>query len=110
MKEFKVLKVIDQLSGLYKKAGVNYDMFRLILNTKLTMDGRRKATVFNDNKTNKEDSNQFYKALLLYAFFGIFIGLMLIFDINKMYTMSMYFAAIMFMVLTIFISDFSYVI
>ncbi|MBE6052497.1 MAG: hypothetical protein E7212_01085 [Clostridium sartagoforme] len=110
MKEFKVLKVIDKLSGLYKKAGVNYDMFRLILNTKLTMDGRRKATVFNDNKTNKEDSNQFYKALLLYAFFGIFIGLMLIFDINKMYIMSMYFAAIMFMVLTIFISDFSYVI
>lgn len=110
MKEFKVLKVVDKLSGLYKKAGVDYDMFRLILNVKLTMDGRRKATVFNDTKKNKEDSNQFYKALLLYAFFGIFIGLMLIFDINKMYMMSIYFSAIMFMVLTIFISDFSYVI
>src|SRR5699024_4001584 len=36
--------------------------------------------------------------------------LMLIFDINKMYIMSGYFSAIMFMVLTIFISDFSYVI
>lgn len=110
MKEFKVLKIIDKLSGLYKKAGVDYDVFRLILNAKLTMDGRRKATVFNDNRKNKEDSNQFYKALIMYAFFGIFIGLMLIFNINKMYIMSMYFSAIMFMVLTIFISDFSYVI
>ena len=110
MKEFKVLKVIDKLKGLYQKAGVDYDMFRLILNAKLTMDGRRKATVFNDNKKKKEDSNEFYKALILYAFFGIFLGLMLIFDINKMYIMSGYFSAIMFMVLTIFISDFSYVI
>jgi hypothetical protein len=110
MKEFKVLKVIDKLEGLYKKAGVDYDMFRLILNIKLTMDGRRKATVFNDAKKRKEDSNEFYKALLLYAFFGIFLGLMLIFDINKMYIMSVYFSAIMFMVLTVFISDFSYVI
>lgn len=110
MKEFKVLKIIDKLSGLYKKAGVNYDAFRLILNAKLTMDGRRKATVFNDSRKNKEDSNQFYKALIMYAFFGIFIGLMLIFNINKMYIMSIYFSAIMFMVLTIFISDFSYVI
>lgn len=110
MKEFKVLKVIDKLKGLYQKAGVDYDMFRLILNAKLTMDGRRKATVFNDAKKKKEDSNEFYKALILYAFFGIFLGLMLIFDINKMYIMSGYFSAIMFMVLTIFISDFSYVI
>ncbi|WP_294189560.1 hypothetical protein [uncultured Clostridium sp.] len=110
MKEFRVLKVIDKLSGLYKKAGVDYDVFRLILNTKLTMDGRRKATVFNDNRKNKEDSNQFYKALIMYALFGIFIGLMLIFDVNKMYLMTIYFSAIMFMVLTIFISDFSYVI
>ena len=110
MKEFKVLKIIDKLSGLYKKAGVDYDAFRLILNVKLTMDGRRKATVFNDTKKNKEDSNQFYKALIMYAFFGVFIGLMLMFDINKMYMMTVYFSAIMFMILTIFISDFSYVI
>lgn len=110
MKEFKVLKILDKLSGLYKKAGVDYDAFRLILNIKLTMDGRRKATVFNDNRKNKEDSNQFYKALIMYALFGIFIGLLLILDINKMYMMTIYFSAIMFMVLTIFISDFSYVI
>lgn len=114
MKEFKVLKVLDKISGLYKKFGVDYEVLRLILNAKLTMDGRRKATVFNNNNSKRkkkdEDSNQFYKALILYAFMGLFLGIMLIFDINKMYMMAVYFSAIMFMVLTIFISDFSYVI
>ncbi|MDV4149636.1 hypothetical protein R0131_02195 [Clostridium sp. AL.422] len=110
MKEFKVLKIVDKLSFLYKKAGVDYDMFRLILNIKLTMDGRRKATVFNDTRKSKKDSNEFYKALIMYAFLGTFIGLMLIFNINKMYIMTVYFTAIMFMVLMVFISDFSYVI
>ena len=110
MKDFKILKVIDKFSAIYKKAGVDYDMFRLILNSKLTMDGRRKATVFNDTRSNKKESNEFYKALILYGFFGVFIGLMLIFNINKMYLMTIYFSSIMFMILTIFISDFSYVI
>lgn len=111
MKEFKVLKILDKLSGLYTKAGVDYDMLRIIINTKLTMDGRRKATVFNnDANKKKKDSNEFYKALLMYAFIGLFLGLTLIFDINKMYLMSGFFSIIMFMILTIFISDFSYVI
>ena len=65
MKEFKVLKIIDKFSALYKKFGVDYDVFRLILNTKLTMDGRRKSTVFNNsNSNNKKESNEFYKALI----------------------------------------------
>ena len=111
MKEFKVLKILDKLSWLYTKAGVDYNIVRLIINTKLTMDGRRKSTVFN-NETNKKkkESNEFYKALLMYAFIGIFLALMLIFDINKMYLMSGFFSVIMFMILTIFISDFSHVI
>ena len=111
MKEFKVLKILDKLSWLYTKAGVDYNILRLIINTKLTMDGRRKSTVFN-NETNKKkkESNEFYKALLMYAFIGIFLALMLIFDINKMYLMSGFFSVIMFMILTIFISDFSHVI
>lgn len=111
MKEFKVLKILDKLRFFYEKSGVDYDILRLILNTKLTMDGRRKATVFNnERKKKKGESNEFYKSLILYAFIGIFFGLTLIFRINIMYQMSIYFAAIMFMILTVFISDFSYVI
>lgn len=111
MKDFKVLKILDKLRFFYEKSGVDYDILRLILNTKLTMDGRRKATVFNnERKKKKGESNEFYKSLILYAFIGIFFGLTLIFRINMMYQMSIYFAAIMFMILTVFISDFSYVI
>ena len=32
MKEFKVLKVLDKISGLYKKFGVDYEVLRLISN------------------------------------------------------------------------------
>lgn len=111
MKNFKVLKILDKLRFFYEKSGVDYDILRLIINTKLTMDGRRKATVFNnERKKKKGESNEFYKSLILYAFIGIFFGLTLIFRINMMYQMSIYFAAIMFMILTVFISDFSYVI
>ncbi len=111
MKNFKVFKILDRLKWIYAKAGVDYDMMKLILSAKLTMDGRRKATVFNnDVKKKKKDSNEFYKSLLLYAFIGLFFASIMIFKINIMYQMSMYFAAIMFMILTIFISDFSYVI
>ena len=110
MKEFKILKIIDKFSAIYKKAGVDYDIFRLILNTKLTMDGRRKATVFNSSRNSKKDSNEFYKALILYGFIGIFFGLILIFNINKIYIMSIYFTGIMFAVFIAFISDFSHVI
>lgn len=111
MKEFKVIKFLDKFKSLYEKAGVDYDIFRIILKAKLTMDGRRKATVFNnETKKQKSDSNEFYKALLLYAFIGMFFGLMLVFKMNLMYQMVAYISAIMFMILTIFISDFSYVI
>lgn len=110
MKEFKVLKIIDKFKFIYKRAGVDYDVLRIILKAKLTMDGRRKATVFNDTKKKKGDSNEFYKSLLMYGFIGIFLGFMLLIRTNIMYQMAVYFSAIMFMVLTIFISDFSYVI
>lgn len=111
MKEFKIIRFLDKFKGLYEKAGVDYEVFRIILKAKLTMDGRRKATVFNNEaKKKNSESNEFYKALILYAFIGLFLGLMLIFKMNLMYQMTVYFSAIMFMILTIFISDFSYVI
>lgn len=73
MKDFKVLKILDKLRFFYEKLGVDYDILRLIINTKLTMDGRRKATVFNnERKKKKGESNEFYKSLILYAFIGIF--------------------------------------
>ncbi|MGL4774570.1 MAG: hypothetical protein ACRC2K_13495, partial [Clostridium sp.] len=108
MKEFKVLKVIDKFKGLYKKLGVNYPLMRLILQTKLTMDGRRTTTFLaNNGGKEKPDKNQFYATLGYYAFIGIFICPILLLDFNMMYQGSIIFIYFMFMILTTFISDFS---
>lgn len=107
MKEFKVLKVVDKFKGLYKKIGVDYDVMRLIVGTKLLMDGRRTSVTFNNGGKEKEDLNQFKKALMMYAFMGFFLMMILVIKINIMYQLTAYFGAFMFMILTVFISDFS---
>ncbi|MBU3103494.1 hypothetical protein [Clostridium gasigenes] len=110
MKEFKVLKIIDKFKGIYKKAGVDYEVMRLIISTKLLMDGRRTSVAFNNGKKQKPDSNQFTKALIMYAIMGFFLMLTLVIKINIMYQLCVYFSGFMFFILTVFISDFSSVI
>ena len=50
MKEFRILKLLDTFQGLYKKSGVNYNIMRMILQIKLTMDGRRVTSAMTNNK------------------------------------------------------------
>lgn len=107
MKEFKVLKIVDKFKGIYEKLGVDYDVMRLIVQTKLVMDGRRTSVALSNTKNKDKDSNQFSKALMMYAFIGLFLMFTLIFKINIMYQLSVYFSAFMFFILTVFISDFS---
>ncbi|MGL5353457.1 MAG: hypothetical protein ACRDA5_09025 [Clostridium sp.] len=107
MKEFKVLKIIDKFKGVYEKLGVDYDVMRLIVQTKLLMDGRRTSVALGNTKNKDKDSNQFTKALMMYAFIGLFLMMTLVFKINIMYQLSVYFGAFMFFILTVFISDFS---
>lgn len=110
MQEFKILKIIDKFKKIYQKNGVDYDVMRLIISNKLLMDGRRTSVAFNNGVKDKEDSNQFKKALGMYAFIGFFLMMTLAFKINIMYQLSVYFSAFMFLILTVFISDFSSVI
>ena len=62
MKEFRILKLLDKFQVLYKKSGVNYDIMRMILQIKLTMDGRRVSTVLNNNRKSVENEDKRYKA------------------------------------------------
>lgn len=110
MKEFKIFKVIDMFKSIYIKCGVDYDVMKLIIGTKLLMDERRTSVAFSDGKKGKEDSNQFKKALMMYAFIGFFLMMTLAIKINIIYQFSIYFSAFMFLILTVFISDFSSVI
>ncbi|GAB6169879.1 hypothetical protein JCM1393_23390 [Clostridium carnis] len=110
MKEFKIFKVLEKFRGLYEKAGIDYDVMKIILSAKFTMDGRRTSTVLNANKKKDDNSNQFYKSLWMYVVMGLFLMITMVFKVNIMYQMSVYFSGFMFMVLTVFISDFSTVI
>ena len=101
MKKDKSLAVVHRLRGFYEKLGVDYEMMRLILETKLTMDKRREPTITMNNKNNDEKDNSFGKALILYGVMGI--------KHNIMLQMAVYFGFFMFVIGSSFIADFAYV-
>ncbi|MGL5868538.1 ABC transporter permease [Clostridium chrysemydis] len=108
MKEFKTLKFLDKLKGFYEKAGVDYSVLRLILQTKLTMDSRRNPTIMANSKPSKnKDGNKLTGTLLFYAFFGIIIGFFMFIPGNVLFKMTFIFGAFMFVIGSSFISDFS---
>ncbi|MGG7165061.1 hypothetical protein [Clostridium ihumii] len=111
MEDFKILKLVKKFEILYKKIGVDYDTMILILRMKLTMDGRKIPTVLSGSQGNDDkDKNQFKRSLIYYCILGLLCMMMIIIDVNIMIQMTIYFGMIMFMIFSVFISDFSSVI
>ena len=109
MKKDKSLAVVHRLRGVYEKLGVDYEMMRLILETKLTMDRRREHTINMNNKSSDEKDNSFGKALILYGVMGAFMSMLIIVKHNIMLQMAVYFGFFMFVIGSSFIADFAYV-
>ncbi|WP_415298100.1 ABC transporter permease [Clostridium perfringens] len=109
MKKDKSLVVVHRLRGFYEKLGVDYEMMRLILETKLTMDRRREHTINMNNKSSDEKDNSFGKALILYGVMGAFMSMLIIIKQNIMLQMAVYFGFFMFVIGSSFIADFAYV-
>ncbi|WP_315066116.1 hypothetical protein [uncultured Clostridium sp.] len=109
MKEFRILKLLDKFQVLYKKSGVNYDIMRMILQIKLTMDGRRVSTVLNNNRKSveNEDKNNYIRLLMFNGFLSIFIGLMLTSKISALRNINIVIGVNLFMMVSLMISDFS---
>lgn len=107
MKDFKFIKFLDKFKGIYEKFGVDYEKMKLILKLKLVMDERRVPTIMQNNNGKNQDKNKFFMSLFFYGFMGLFIGMLTFLPINKMYVYTMVFAMFMFIILTVFISDFS---
>lgn len=107
MKGFKFLKFLDKFKGIYEKFGVDYEKMKLILKLKLTMDERRVPTIMQSNNEKNKEKNKFFMSLFFYVFMGFFIGMLTFLPINKMYVYTMFFSMFMFIILTVFISDFS---
>jgi len=109
MKEFTVLKILDKFKVLYIKFGVNYKIMRLILQIKLTMDGRRVSSIMKNNKKIDEDSdkNNYLYLLMTNAFMSIFIGLIMTMGMSSLQATNIVIGINLFMMISLMISDFS---
>lgn len=108
MENFRTLKFLDLFKGGFEKIGVDYPVMRKILQVKLMMDKRRVPTIFNQyQKKHGKESNQFFKSLWLYAFFGLSIIPFLVMGENYIFQMSLAYSIAMFIIMTSMISDFS---
>ncbi len=109
MKDFTVLKILDKFKALYIKFGVNYKVMRMILQIKLTMDGRRVSSVMKSNKKTDEDSdkNNYLYLLMTNAFMSIFIGLIMMMGMSSLQATNIVIGINLFMMISIMISDFS---
>ncbi|QTD40056.1 hypothetical protein [Sporosarcina sp. Te-1] len=106
MREYRSLQVISLFKPLFLKLGVDYEALLIILRMKLTMDGRRVPTIFNDARTKKE-GNQFLKSLWIYALYGLLITPFLFLGNQLVFQMGISFAIIIFILSTTMIADFS---
>lgn len=106
MKDYFSLKLLDKLSFIFKKTGINYNILRRILQIKLTLDDRRVPTVL-DNSENKEGKNTFLKSMLSYGIMGLIIMIFIIVSMPLFVKMTMTITIIMFMIMTTMIADFS---
>lgn len=109
MKDFYILKILDLFKGIYKGLGINYEIMRLIVQSKLIMDGRRGQNILNQEEEVK-DKNSFYMSLIIYAVVGGISAPIILMDTNPIIKMSLYFSFFMVLILSVFISDFSSVI
>lgn len=106
MREFKSLQFIALFKRIFIRFGVDYDVMIMILKVKLTMDGRRVPTVFNEIGKKKE-GNQFLKSLWVYGLYSLLLVPFLFIGENYIFQMSTQFSIILFVLMTSMISDFS---
>jgi hypothetical protein len=97
---------MDQFKVLFRLLKVDYDKFRVILWTKLTDDNRQEKSIVQ-RKGKKQMSNSLALVALVYAFMGIFAGIMLLGIQSVFVSMVFVFAIIMVMTAVALISDFT---
>ena len=101
-----ILNIIDLFKWLFRLLKVDYEKFRIILWTKLTDDNRQEKSIVQ-RKGKKQMSNSLVSVVFVYAFMGIFAGLMLLGIQDLFVSMLLVFAIIMVMTAVALISDFT---
>lgn len=111
MDDFRTLKVLDKLEWLFVKFGADYPAMRKILAMKMTMDQRRVPTIMGGMRKKQEDpskeENRFMKSLWIYSIFGLLLLPLILVGDHYLVQMTVFFAILMFIIMTSIVSDFS---
>ncbi|WP_192986563.1 hypothetical protein [Carnobacterium mobile] len=106
LKEPIYLKALDLFSSLYEKNGVDYDQLRLIVKTKIMMDGREPNPIMQSKKDTTE-KNSFFSSLILYFIISIFMIAILFFGDSLIVQYTFFFSYLFIMLLSTMIASFS---
>ncbi|MCZ8532221.1 hypothetical protein [Psychrobacillus psychrodurans] len=107
MNDFASLRILDRFRPAFQKLNIDYDVMRLILQLKLTMDSRRMPAIFSGSNVKKE-GNQFLKSLWMYALFGILFLVPFLFLGNEfLFSLTIMFSSLFVILMTSMVSDFS---
>lgn len=111
--EFISLKILDKFQKLFLIFGIDYEIMRTILKTKLILDTRRAPVIDNNNKKkdseSTSESTSLIKRYLFHLIFGIFLAFFIYFIQDEMIRMIYFSGAFFFMTTMYLISDFSFV-
>ncbi|GAB2317839.1 hypothetical protein IRB23SM22_00960 [Alkalibacterium sp. s-m-22] len=102
------LRIIDVLSGVYEKIGVDYLQMRNILSMKMTMDGRRESPMqaVSSNSRSGEEKNHFFSSLWVYALISVFLLFLFAYD-NWVFQYTTYFSFLFLMTFSTLLANFS---
>jgi ABC-2 type transport system permease protein len=101
-----ILKFMLFIVKTFLKKDVDFEKLKIITETKLILD-RRRVRVSMKQKNDKEQKNQILVTQIMYAFFGLLIGFMVMSSENIVISMAIVHAYILFMMVMTLITDFS---
>lgn len=55
MNDFASLRILDRFRSVFQRLNIDYDVMRLILQLKLTMDSRRMPAIFSGSNVKKKE-------------------------------------------------------
>lgn len=111
MDDILSLKILDLFKKMFEKSGIDYNMMRMIVRTKLILDGRRAPVVgANKDKHNDEAKHSLLiKGYIMHLIFGLLLASFVFMIRDEMIRMTYFAGAFFFMTTMYLISDFSFV-
>ena len=94
--EFVSLKILDKFKKLFEKLGIDYDIMRSILKTKLILDTRRAPVIAEQNKKKDSERTSLLKGYFFHLLFGVLMAFFIYFIQDEMIRM-IYFAGTSFL-------------